>query len=121
MIDNTMNKEFDFSQVGKRMPYRTPEGFFDDLEDNVMRQVADIEPLPKHSPWRKRIAWGTCISAAAAVALLVTVNVNSTKATADVSEEAVNVAFAQLAPEDQAFLLEVWEDSEMMDEQTEWY
>ena len=116
-----MNKEFDFSQVGKRMPYRTPEGFFDDLEDNVMRQVADIEPLTKHSPWRKRIAWGTCISAAAAVALLLTVNVNSTKAADDVSEEAVNVAFAQLAPEDQAFLLEVWEDSEMMDEQTEWY
>ena len=116
-----MNKNFNFSQVGKRMPYRTPEGFFDDLEDNVMRQVADIEPLTKHSPWRKRIAWGTCISAAAAVALLLTVNVNSTKAADDVSEEAVNVAFAQLAPEDQAFLLEVWEDSEMMDEQTEWY
>ena len=116
-----MNKNFNFSQVGKRMPYRTPEGFFDDLEDNVMRQASAIAAEPKPSPWRKRIAWGTCISAAAAVALLLTVNVNSTKAADDVSEEAVNVAFAQLAPEDQAFLLEVWEDSEMMDEQTEWY
>lgn len=121
MIDNTMNKEFDFSQVGKRMPYSVPDDFFGELEENVMRQASIIAAEPKPSSWRKRIAWGTCISAAAAVALLLTVNVNSTKATADVSEEAVNVAFAQLAPEDQAFLLEVWEDSEMMDEQTEWY
>ena len=121
MIDNTMNKEFDFSQVGKRMPYRTPEGFFDDLEDNVMRQVADIEPLTKHSPWRKRIAWGTCISAAAAVALLVTANLKSQQDANDVSEEAVNVAFSQLAPEDQAFLLEVWDEDVLIDEETELY
>ena len=121
MTDNTMNKEFDFSQVGKRMPYSVPDDFFGELEENVMRQASAIAAEPKPSPWRKRIAWGTCISAAAAVALLLTVNMNSTKAADDVSEEAVNVAFAQLAPEDQAFLLEVWEDSEMMDEQTEWY
>ena len=121
MIDNTINKEFDFSQVGKRMPYSLPDNFFGELEENVMRQASAIAAEPKPSAWRKRIAWGTCISAAAAVALLLTVNVNSTKATADVSEEAVNVAFAQLAPEDQAFLLEVWDESEMMDEQTEWY
>ena len=86
-----------------------------------MRQASAIAAEPKPSAWRKRIAWGTCISAAAAVALLLTVNVNSTKAADDVSEEAVNVAFAQLTPEDQAFLLEVWDESEMMDEQTEWY
>ena len=116
-----MNKNFNFSQVGKRMPYSVPDDFFGELEENVMRQASAIAAEPKPSAWRKRIAWGTCISAAAAVALLLTVNVNSTKATADVSEEAVNVAFAQLAPEDQAFLLEVWDESEMMDEQTEWY
>lgn len=121
MIYNTMNKNFNFSQVGKRMPYSVPDDFFGELEENVMRQASAIAAEPKPSAWRKRIAWGTCISAAAAVALLLTVNVNSTKATADVSEEAVNVAFAQLAPEDQAFLLEVWDESEMMDEQTEWY
>ena len=80
MIDNTMNKEFDFSQVGKRMPYSVPDDFFGELEENVMRQASAIAAEPKPSPWRKRIAWGSCISAAAAVALLLTVNVNSTKA-----------------------------------------
>ncbi|MGM9869492.1 MAG: hypothetical protein ACI30R_07715 [Sodaliphilus sp.] len=116
-----MNKDFDFSQVGKRMPYRTPERFFQELEDDVMGQVATIEPLPKPSPWRKRIAWGTCISAAAAVALLVTVNLKSQQTADDVSEEAVNVAFARLAPEDQAFLLEVWDEDVLIDEETELY
>ena len=86
-----------------------------------MRQVADIEPLTKHSPWRKRIAWGTCISAAATVALLVTANLKSHQAANDVSEEAVNVAFSQLAPEDQAFLLEVWDEDVLIDEETELY
>ena len=121
MTDNTMNKEFDFSQVGKRMPYSVPDDFFGELEENVMRQASAIAAEPKPSPWRKRIAWGTCISAAAAVALLLTVNVNSTKAADDVSEEAVNVAFSQLAPEDQAFLLEVWDEDVLIDEETELY
>ena len=55
------------------------------------------------------------------MALLLTVNVNSTKAADDVSEEAVNVAFTQLAPEDQAFLLEVWDEDVLIDEETELY
>ena len=26
-----MEKEFDFDKIGKRMPYQTPEGFFDEM------------------------------------------------------------------------------------------
>lgn len=31
--------EFTFSQVGKRMPYTTPDQFFEQMEANVMRVV----------------------------------------------------------------------------------
>ena len=31
-----MKREFDFNDIGKRMPYKVPEGFFDTLEDNAV-------------------------------------------------------------------------------------
>ena len=34
-----MNKDFDFDKVGKRMPYTTPDGFFDKLEDDIWKEV----------------------------------------------------------------------------------
>ena len=34
-----MDKQFNFEQVGKRMPYNVPDGFFDQLEQNVMAEV----------------------------------------------------------------------------------
>ena len=32
---DTMDKKFDFNQIGKRMPYSTPDNFFDKLETEV--------------------------------------------------------------------------------------
>ena len=34
-----MNTDFDFDNIGKRTPYRTPEGFFDEMQRNVMQRV----------------------------------------------------------------------------------
>ena len=31
-----MKKDFDFNSIGKRMPYTAPEGFLDDIENNVL-------------------------------------------------------------------------------------
>ena len=36
-----MEKEFDFDKIGKRMPYQTPEGFFDEMEANIWNEVKD--------------------------------------------------------------------------------
>ena len=30
-----MEKEFDFNRIGKRMPYTTPEGFFNKMEADI--------------------------------------------------------------------------------------
>lgn len=38
-----MNKEFDFSSIGKRMPYTVPSDFFDKLEQRVKEQVIGTE------------------------------------------------------------------------------
>lgn len=34
-----MKKDFDFDDIGKRTPYRTPEGFFDDVQQKVMERT----------------------------------------------------------------------------------
>lgn len=34
-------KEFDFEKIGKQMPYRTPDGFFENMRHRVMEQASD--------------------------------------------------------------------------------
>ena len=110
-----MNKDFDFDKVGKRMPYQVPDSFFAQLESNVMQEVKSEVAVTKKLRFR-RIAWGTIIGAAAAVALLVTVNLKSTTVN-EYSADAVNQAFSQLQPADQAYLLEVYDEDVFLNEQ----
>jgi hypothetical protein len=34
-----MKTDFDFDEIGKRTPYRTPDGFFEDAQRQVMERV----------------------------------------------------------------------------------
>lgn len=34
-----MNKDFDFNEVGKQMPYRIPEGFFERMQKETLAKV----------------------------------------------------------------------------------
>ena len=34
-----MNKEFDFDDIGKKPPYRTPDNFFEDMQQKVMERT----------------------------------------------------------------------------------
>lgn len=38
-FDFNKTGKFDFGKVGKRMPYSTPEGFFKEMEANILEQV----------------------------------------------------------------------------------
>ena len=102
-----MDKQFDFEQVGKRMPYNVPDGFFDQLEENVM---AKTHP---HS-WR---GWGwASLAAAAAVALffVVTKNMPNDTTTPEDGFANVELAYNNLSTEDQEYLMEVYEEDVFM-------
>ena len=60
-----MEKEFDFNSIGKRTPFRTPEGFFERMQDETMRRVAEEKRKKK----LYRLKWG--VSVALAVAAMV--------------------------------------------------
>ena len=61
----TKTPEFDFSSVGKRMPYRTPDGFFEQSAADLRNAVQ----MRKHSSHRRR--W---YAVAASVSLLLAVS-----------------------------------------------
>ena len=105
-----MEQNYDFSKIGKQMPYTVPDGFFDKLEENVMNEV-------KAQPVRKkavtiRMAIRTAIAVAACIALFFVVKKvlpqGQNAATDDF--EKVELAFNNLSTEDQDYLLEVYQE-----------
>lgn len=50
-----MKEDFDFDRVGKRLPYTAPDGFLDDMENNVWETVK-LEMLP--SKPKRNFAFG---------------------------------------------------------------
>ncbi|MBP3483071.1 MAG: hypothetical protein J6K28_06745 [Alistipes sp.] len=58
-------KEFDFNEVGRRMPYSVPEGFFEKAEQNAYAAIAD--GTARHRP---RIMRSTMAIASAATVFI---------------------------------------------------
>lgn len=121
-----MDKQFDFGQVDKRMPYNVPDGFFDQLEQNVVAEIkADnfesAQLKPKVQKVRTvRMAIRTILAAAAALALffVVTKNLPSDDSQTD-SFEFVELAYNNLSTEDREFLMDVYEEDVFMIENEE--
>lgn len=112
-----MDTKFDFKQVGKRMPYSTPDGFLKDMESNILEAVKNDTLQPVVVEQKKRpvlkVIWTAVLAAAASVALLFVVNMDfsaSRSSQADSDLQAVDQAFAQLSSADQAFLLDAYQD-----------
>lgn len=109
-----MDKQFNFEQVGKRMPYNVPDGFFDQLEQNVMAEVQldnTATEKPKQKTHTVKMAIRTILAAAAAVALLfvVTKNLPTSESQTDTFAN-VELAYNNLSNEDQEYLMEVYEE-----------
>ena len=60
-----MEKEFDFNSIGKRTPFRTPDGFFERMQAETMKRVAEEKRKKK----LYRLKWG--VSVALAVAAMI--------------------------------------------------
>lgn len=125
-FDFNKTGKFDFDQVGKRMPYSTPEGFFKEMEANILEQVKNDKPAPVRIQPKKRslrkVIWTAAIAVAASVAVLLVLNIDfaaphsSLPSQADNEMQAVDQAFAQLSSADQAYLLNVYQEDVFLDE-----
>ena len=125
-FDFNKTGKFDFDQVGKRMPYSTPEGFFKDMEVNILEQVKNDKPQPVRIQPKKRplmkVIWTAAMAVAASVAVLLVLNSDfaashsSLPSQADNELQAVDQAFAQLSSADQDYLLNVYQEDVFLDE-----
>ena len=125
-FDFNKTGKFDFDQVGKRMPYSTPEGFFKEMEANILEQVKDDKQVPVRRQLKKqplmKVIWTAAMAGAASVAVLLVLNIDfaaphsSLPSQADNEMQAVDQAFAQLSSADQAYLLNVYQEDVFLDE-----
>ena len=60
-----MEKEFDFNEIGKRTPFRTPEGFFENVQANILKRAA--EEKKRRRLYRLRIGLSVALSVAAMI------------------------------------------------------
>lgn len=112
-----MEQNYDFSKIGKQMPYTVPDGFFDKLEENVMREVK-AQPAKKNKAKTIRMAIRAALAVAACLALLfLIVKKNLPQGNNTITDDFDNVelAFSNLSTEDQDYLLEVYQEEQFMD------
>lgn len=105
-----MDKKFDFNQIGKRMPYSTPNNFFDKLEKEVK---ASLPNKSKHK--HNRIITISVMSIAASLLLLFGISTTINKKGGDANNEkynmaAVEKAFNNLDDSDQTALISIYQD-----------
>lgn len=125
-FDFNKTGKFDFDQVGKRMPYSTPERFFKEMEANILEQVKDDKQVPVRRQPKKRplmkVIWAAAMAVAASVAVLLVLNIDfmaphsSLPSQAGNEMQAVDQAFAQLSSADQTYLLNVYQEDVFLDE-----
>lgn len=124
-------------KLNKRLPYSVPDGFFDVMEANVMAKIkadaginvggdkADTQMRDKQ--YRKTTTHTRTISLsilamAASLLLLFTIFSQSTKTAQQTkSMESIDMAFSQLNTDDQAFLMEIYDDDMFLDDATAVY
>ena len=118
-MEKNMDTNFDLGKVGKRMPYSTPEGFFKEMEANILEQVKNDKPQPVRIQPKKRplmkVIWAAAMAVAASVAVLLVLNIDFSASSSQPSQagneiQAVDQAFAQLSSADQAYLLDVYQE-----------
>ena len=120
-----MKDTFDFDKIGKRMPYRTPDGFFDKMEEDVMNRLKEQDSLFNAKVTMKKpvcsyklivrslasVAGGVAIIALVIGSVLKKKTSSSVVGTADLIQ-----AFNQLDDADQLELLSTYQSDVFMDE-----
>ena len=114
-----MDRDFDFNNIGMRMPYAVPDGFFAEMQSGVMQRVGMEAPQAGTAKCRNtmKVVMRSLLAVAAAVALFFVVRAALPKtATPDGDFASVELAFNNLSADDQDFLLTVYEEDLFINE-----
>ncbi|EFS98084.1 hypothetical protein HMPREF1977_0633 [Capnocytophaga ochracea F0287] len=110
-----MKTDFDFSKIGKKMPYTVPDNFFDQIEDTILEKVKNHQPIffkPKKN--FRLITFKVTLAIAATIALFFIVKGVFFEQRTTISD--VEQAFSKLSEEDQNYIITVFEDDVFINE-----
>jgi hypothetical protein len=114
-----MEQNFDFNRIGKQMPYTVPDGFFDQLEENVMKEWKERKEDTSSSRKARiiRMAFRAVLAVAACLALFLIVKKALPQGSDAITDDfaSVELAFNNLSTEDQDYLLEVYQEEQFLD------
>ena len=113
-----MKTDFDFDRIGKRMPYKVPEGSLEELEEKILREVSagTGTAKAKRNVCYLHLFLKATASIAAVIALVLILHKNVESGKVDEYEE-IEIAFNSLSSEDQDYFLSTYEDDVFMNEQ----
>ena len=97
--------ENDLEKMNKTMPYTVPDGFFEEMEERLMREVE----LKQKSQKLRNVALWTGFAVAASLALLLVLR-HGWHNTENESFKQVEMAFNQLSDGDQQLMLEYYDE-----------
>ena len=99
-----MSRKTNILGIGQRMPYKNPDGMFDEIERNVLRETGCEKKTRAGYKWL-----AAACAAAATLALTITFSWHR-QMTPEQSFTEVSQAFANLDQADQAFLSEIYKE-----------
>ena len=99
-----MDKNMNMPGIGKRMPYKTPDGVFEDIERNVLSATGCAE-----KPMRRLRSVAIAVAAAASLTLLVVFSWHRQSSGTDTFAQ-VRQAFESLDESDRTFLSEIYNE-----------
>lgn len=103
-------ESYNFDKIGKKMPYRVPDTFFDELENTIM-----IEVQKRQNKRNILKIFYRSVAVAATIALLMIVGGSGTKNDkTDFAE--IAQAFDNLSEADQTYLLVIYQDDIFINE-----
>lgn len=102
--------DFNFDKTGKKMPYRVPDNFFDDVENKIIANAHSRQRRHRGLTLAFRLT-----AVAATLAILLAVGSHSTSShKTDFIE--IAQAFDNLSDADQSYLLEIYQDDIFINE-----
>ncbi len=109
-----MKEDFDLDRIGKRLPYTAPNGFLDDIENNVWETVK--QEMQPSKPRRNFRLWYSVTGGlvAASIALLVVFNLLPHDSSSNFED--VEKAFANLSSSDRDYLFVTYQNDLFMNE-----
>lgn len=111
-----MTKNFNFANIGKRLPYTMPPETFNEMEANVF---ATLKQDKRRKKSYRIIRWGSVAGIAVAASVAILLTIAPTMTVQDDLLTQIDHAYANLSETDQEFLIEISQDDIFLNQEQE--